>query len=124
MRVRLEAASRAIQHHEKALTDAILYGSDNLPGIRDIDGIEVIGGYENPRREGLVALRVTAQASSDVVAALNSAGIRTHTRKADHYSGNILSPMGLLDELKSPSATADIPAATNIASVPVPSSGA
>ena len=97
LRVRLEAASRAIQHHEKALTDAILYGSDNLPGIRDIDGIEVIGGYENPRREGLVALRVTAQASSDVVAALNSAGIRTHTRKADHYSGNILSPMGWSD---------------------------
>ena len=62
-----------------------------------MDGIEVIGGYENPRREGLVALRVTAQASSDVVAALNSAGIRTHTRKADHYSGNILSPMGWSD---------------------------
>jgi hypothetical protein len=26
------------------------------------------------------------------VAALNAAGVRTHTRKADHYSGNILSP--------------------------------
>ena len=32
--------------------------------------------------------------------------------------------VALLEELKSPSATADIPAATNIASVPVPSSGA
>ena len=32
--------------------------------------------------------------------------------------------VALLDELKSPSATASIPAATNIASVPVPSSGA
>jgi len=32
--------------------------------------------------------------------------------------------VALLDELKSPSETASIPAATNIASVPVPSSGA
>ena len=32
--------------------------------------------------------------------------------------------VALIDELKSPSETADIPAATNIASVPVPSSGA
>jgi selenocysteine lyase/cysteine desulfurase len=26
---------------------------------------------------------------------LNSEGIRTHLRKADHYSGNILDPLGL-----------------------------
>jgi len=31
----------------------------------------------------------------DVVARLNDQGIRTHLRKADHYSGNILDPLGL-----------------------------
>ena len=31
-----------------------------------------------------------------LVAALNEQGIRTHVRKADHYSGNILTPLGLL----------------------------
>ena len=35
-----------------------------------------------------------------------------------------LNLVALLEELKSPSETASIPAATNIASVPVPSSGA
>jgi selenocysteine lyase/cysteine desulfurase len=36
-------------------------------------------------------------ASPDVVTALNTQGIRTHTRKADHYSGNVLDPLGLPD---------------------------
>ena len=31
----------------------------------------------------------------DIVAALNDQGIRTHVRKNDHYSGNILTPLGL-----------------------------
>jgi selenocysteine lyase/cysteine desulfurase len=96
LRVRLEAASRAIEHHEKALTDAILYGSDNLPGIRDIDGIEVIGGYENPRREGLVALRVTAQASSDVVAALNSRRYSHPYAQSRSLFGQYLIPDGVV----------------------------
>ena len=28
---------------------------------------------------------------------LNEQGIRTHTRKADHYSANVLEPLGLSD---------------------------
>ena len=35
------------------------------------------------------------QDTAAVVAALNACGIRTHIRKADHYSGNMLSPLGL-----------------------------
>ncbi|CAN0073979.1 unnamed protein product, partial [Chrysoparadoxa australica] len=31
------------------------------------------------------------------VTALNARGIRTHMRKADHYSGNILTPLGQAD---------------------------
>jgi selenocysteine lyase/cysteine desulfurase len=31
----------------------------------------------------------------DVVTKLRERGIRTHTRKADHYSGNILTPLGM-----------------------------
>ena len=31
----------------------------------------------------------------DLVEALNQRGIRVHVRKADHYSGNILDPLGL-----------------------------
>lgn len=58
-------------------------------------GVHIIGGADNPAREGLVALYVDDVASVDVVSALNAQGIRTHLRKADHYSGNILNPLGL-----------------------------
>ena len=57
--------------------------------------VKIIGGVDNPAREGLVSLVVDGLSSSDVVKKLNEQGIRTHLRKADHYSGNILDPLGL-----------------------------
>jgi cysteine desulfurase/selenocysteine lyase len=45
----------------------------------------------------LVSFWVDGRPSVEVVAALNAEGIRTHTRKADHYSGNILTPLGQSD---------------------------
>jgi len=57
--------------------------------------VRIIGGPDNPAREGLVSLCVEGVPAADVVTILNSQGIRTHLRKADHYSGNILDPLGL-----------------------------
>jgi selenocysteine lyase/cysteine desulfurase len=94
-RARIVAAGEAIHAHEKMLTDAMLHGTDNLKGLADLDGIRIVGGVENARREGLVSLAVADMATPDVVTKLRHSGIRTHTRKADHYSGNILDPMGL-----------------------------
>ncbi|MGG7643778.1 aminotransferase class V-fold PLP-dependent enzyme [Rhodovulum sp. YNF3179] len=94
-RTRIEAAGRAIHEHETALTDAMLHGTGNLAGLADIPGIGVIGGIDNPRREGLVSITVDGVPAAEVVSRLNAQGIRTHTRKADHYSGNILDPLGL-----------------------------
>jgi selenocysteine lyase/cysteine desulfurase len=94
-RARIEAAGAAIHAHEKALTDAMLHGCGNLPGLADLDNIQIIGGIDNPAREGLVAVVVKGQDSVDVVAKLSARGIRVHVRKADHYSGNILTPLGL-----------------------------
>ena len=50
---------------------------------------------DNPAREGLVALTVRDMTAEQVVAALREQGIRVHARKNDHYSGNILAPLGL-----------------------------
>lgn len=94
-RARIEAAAKAIHAHEKTLTDAMLYGTGNLKGLTEMPGVGIIGGAENPAREGLVSLTVEGKEAADVVAALNAQGIRTHTRKADHYSGNVLEPLGL-----------------------------
>lgn len=94
-RARFVAAGEAIHAQEKALTDAMIHGTGNLPGLAEMDGVHIIGGVDNPAREGLVSLWVDGVDSVDVVKRLNAAGIRTHLRKADHYSGNILDPLGL-----------------------------
>ncbi|MGR3570491.1 aminotransferase class V-fold PLP-dependent enzyme [Brevirhabdus sp.] len=94
-RARIEAAARAIHEHEHALTRAMLHGTGNQTGLAELDGVEVLGGIDNPAREGLVSLTVRGKEAPEVVEALNARGIRTHSRKADHYSGNILNPLGL-----------------------------
>jgi len=94
-RARLVAAGEAIHDHEKRLTDAMLHGTGNLPGLAAIEGVTVIGGVDNPLREGLVSFAMNGRPAAQIVSALNAAGVRTHTRKADHYSGNILDPLGM-----------------------------
>ncbi|MEP2943364.1 MAG: aminotransferase class V-fold PLP-dependent enzyme [Hyphomicrobiales bacterium] len=94
-REKLEAAAKAIHAHEKSLTDAMLHGTSNLKGVAEMEGVQIIGGVENSRREGLVALSVDGIDTADVVAKLGERGVRVHIRKADHYSGNVLNPLGL-----------------------------
>lgn len=94
-RAKFLAAGAAIHAHEKALTDAMIHGTGNLPGLAEMPTVHILGGADNPAREGLVSLHVDGIASVDVVKALNNQGIRTHLRKADHYSDNILTPLGL-----------------------------
>lgn len=94
-RAKFNAAAAAIKHQEKTLTDTMIHGMGNLRGLADLENVVIIGGTDNPAREGLVSLTVTGIASADVVERLNNEGIRTHLRKADHYSGNILDPLNL-----------------------------
>ncbi len=94
---RFRAAGQAIHAHEKSLTDAMLFGQNNLKGLADMDGVTIVGGANNPLREGLVSFTLKGWPTADLVEALNAQGIRTHTRKADHYSANILTPLGLED---------------------------
>ncbi len=94
-RAKIEAAGAAIHAHEQALTDAMLFGTGNQTGLADLPGVEVIGGVDNPAREGLVSLAIEGIPAADVVSGLRDQGIRTHIRKPDHYSGNILTPLGL-----------------------------
>ncbi|MGB8622553.1 MAG: aminotransferase class V-fold PLP-dependent enzyme, partial [Paracoccaceae bacterium] len=96
-RARIEAAGDAIHAQEMALTDAMLHGTGNLMGLADLPGVTIIGGVDNPLREGLVSLAVQGVPSAEVVERLNREGIRVHIRRDDHYSGNILTPLGLRD---------------------------
>jgi len=96
-RQRIEAAGKAIHAYETHLTNTLINGTAELPGLRDMQGLSIISGADNPRREGTVSFAIAGAASSMVVERLKQQGIRTHTRKADHYSGNILSPLNLPD---------------------------
>ena len=93
--VRFKSAGDAIHGHEQTLTKAMIHGTGNLPGLAEMGDVHIIGGADNPAREGLVSIYVDGIASIDIVAHLNQEGIRTHLRKADHYSGNILDPLGV-----------------------------
>jgi len=92
-REKFHAAAKVIHDQEKELTDAMLNGIDNVKGLSSIPNVKVIGGFDNPRREGLVAFWIEGADSADIVTHLNKHGVRTHLRKADHYSGNILDPL-------------------------------
>ena len=78
-----------------SITNAMIHGTGNLPGLAEMANVKIIGGIDNPAREGLVSLYVDGIESRNIVARLNEEGIRTHLRKADHYSGNILDPLGI-----------------------------
>jgi selenocysteine lyase/cysteine desulfurase len=95
--VKLYNAAKAIAAQETALTELMINGEDNIKGLKDLSGVEIIGGLNNPNRSGLVSFRINGTSSHLLVDFLNSKGIRTHVRKADHYSGNILDPLGWED---------------------------
>ncbi len=94
-RARLEAAADGIQGHENSLCQVLLHGIEHHAGLADMAGIQILGGVDNPAREGLVCFAHKDIPAVKIVAHLNAHGVCTHTRKADHYSGTILRPLRL-----------------------------
>ena len=93
------ATGRAMQAMGAALRKQddtwIINGVGNQPGLKDMPKVSILAGEDNPAREGLVSLTVNDMDSAEVVSALRERGIRVHARKADHYSGPVLRPLGL-----------------------------
>ena len=94
-RGQIEAAGKAMAAQEWALTELMLHGNASHRGLADMPGAVIIGGTQNPARRGLVSVAFEGVETGEIVAALNARGIRTHIRKADHYSGNVLVPLSL-----------------------------
>lgn len=93
-RTRILAAGEAISEQEHELATLMIDGNDAQRGLRDMPAVYVIGGHDNPAREGMLSMIVDGKPCAEVVAELNTKGIRTHVRKADYFSGNILEPLG------------------------------
>lgn len=96
-RARLEAAAEAIHAHESHLIKQALHGQGNHRGLAAMPGLHLVGGDRVDGREGVISLWSDRIASADLVEALRQRGIRVHIRKADHYCGNILRPLGQPD---------------------------
>jgi len=96
-RKRIEAAGQAVHDYEADLTNGLINGVDGQRGLRDMGKVTILSGVDNPARVGTVSFAVQGVASPEIVAELNEKGIRTHSRTADHYSGNILKPLNLPD---------------------------
>ena len=96
-RERILAAGKSIGQQEAGLVDVMINGADGQKGLRDMPEVTVIGGHDNGQREGLVSLYVDAIPCTDIVSQLNAQGVRTHVRKNDHFSGNILEPLNRPD---------------------------
>ena len=92
-RAQILAAGEAIRQHEHDIIELAISGNGEQRGLRDMPEVFLIGGYDNPSREGLVSIIVEGKPCAEVVAELNQRGIRTHVRKADYFSGNILTPL-------------------------------
>ncbi|WP_323035352.1 aminotransferase class V-fold PLP-dependent enzyme [Pararhodobacter sp.] len=96
-RDRLEAAGRAIADHEHRLVKAVLQGTGNARGLAEMPGVTLIAGDAVEGREGVVSMRLEGWDTLKLVEFLGERGIRVHIRKADHFSGNVLRPLGLPD---------------------------
>ena len=90
----LEAAGRAMHAQERKLVEVMLHGSSGQDGLAALSRVKIIGGIDNPLREGLVSFAVEGMAGADVVSRLREKGIRVHVRKNDLYSGGVLGPLG------------------------------
>ena len=96
-RDRIEAAAKSAQDQERDLCELLLYGEGNLAGLAYLPGMNIVAGADNEQRKGLVCFWQDGVASAEIVRRLNDHGVRAHVRKADHYSGNILEPLGQAD---------------------------
>jgi selenocysteine lyase/cysteine desulfurase len=94
-RTRLETAGHAMAEQEQHLVDVAINGAEGRTGIRDLPGAFILGGADNPHREGLVSYAFANKPSVEVVSELNERGIRTHLRKADYFSGSVLTPLDM-----------------------------
>ena len=73
----------------------MLYGVHGQNRLASTSEVGIIGRGDNPQHEVLVSIIIEVLSAEEIVSALNSRGIRTNALKADHYSGNILKPLGL-----------------------------
>ncbi len=91
----IERAAAMIRDQEQDLVDAMMWGTGGLPGLGQLDNVQVVGPSNSEHRSGMISFTIDGHDSLAVVDELNADGVRTHARKRDYYSAGVLEPLGL-----------------------------
>lgn len=91
----VEAAMRAIEAHEMALTDRMLNGTPDLPGLLRLKRVKLLGDPTvNDQREGVCSFTIDGLSAGEVVERCEQAGVIVHDRQSDAYSRQTLEALG------------------------------
>jgi cysteine desulfurase/selenocysteine lyase len=94
-RALIEAAAVAIREQEQDLVEAMMWGVGDLPGLGQLETVEVIGPDNSEHRSGMISFTIDGMDGPTAVDELNADGVRTHARKQDYYSAGVLGPLGV-----------------------------
>ena len=96
----LAEGSAAMECHEAALIQLLMFGDDETKGIAGFNNITLIGPAQLEGREGIVSFNLAGVSAPDLVQLFAARGIRVHARISDAYSGHILEALGIDDCLR------------------------
>jgi cysteine desulfurase / selenocysteine lyase len=95
-----DAGTSAMEAHEAALLQLLIFGDDQSPGLTSFDKVTLVGPAQLEGREGIVSFNLAGVTSPDLVQEFAKRGIRVHARISDAYSGHILQALGIEDCLR------------------------
>ncbi len=99
-RALIEAGAAAMERHEGALIQLLLFGEEELTGLADFNGVTLVGPPTLEGREGIVSFNLEGLRGPELVKRFAAHDIRVHARISDGYSGHILAALGIPDCLR------------------------
>jgi len=99
-RTLFDAGTAAMEAHEAALLQLLIFGDEQSPGLTSFDKVTLVGPAQLEGREGIVSFNLAGMSSPDLVQEFARRGIRVHARISDAYSGHILQALGIEDCLR------------------------
>ncbi len=99
-RALIEAGAGAMERHEAALIQLLLFGEEGLTGLANFDGVTLVGPPTLAGREGIVSFNLGGLRGPELVRLFAERDIRVHARISDGYSGHILAALSIPDCLR------------------------
>ena len=84
------------EEHEQALTQRVLQGTEDVPGLLKIPGLTLYGiPQANHQRDPVFAFNLDGRKAREVVRLLGDEGFVTHDRQSDAFTGHTLEALGV-----------------------------